>query len=164
MSRTNPRKRKPRQAWETARIVVEGYTEDAFCSYLKSLFAKDCGVQASIQNVKGGSPLDVVRTALKPREYNRTFIVYDTDVALPKTWAAKAKNAKLIAIPSSPCIEALFLELLKKPVPPDTQGCKKAFAKVLDDKAKCLWKSYAKIFPKELLVSCKISSQDKSCN
>ena len=152
MSRTNPRKPKPRQANRTAQIVVEGYTEEAFCRHLKTLFAKNCGIRIEIKNVRGGSPLDVVRTALNRPGYDQTFVVYDTDVPLPRTWAAKSRKAKHIPIPTSPCIEALFLYLLGEVVPDNTEDCKRRFSKILDDKKKCEPKSYHKLFPAEILT------------
>jgi len=73
MSRSNPRKKKPRSARSTAQIVVEGFTEEAFCKYLKSLYARDCGIRIDIHNARGGSPTDIVRSALTRTGFDRTF-------------------------------------------------------------------------------------------
>lgn len=153
VSRSNPYKKKPRTTRATAQIVVEGFTEEAFCKYLKSLYARDCGVGVEIHNARGGSPTDIVRSALKRKGFDRTFLVYDTDVSLPKSWAAKSQAAKQIAVTSTPCIEALFLELLAAPIPTTSSSCKKAFSKHLSDTEKFLPKSYAKIFFRRVLNS-----------
>ena len=152
MSRSNPRKKKPRSTRATAQIVVEGFTEEAFCKYLKSLYARACGIRVEIHNARGGSPTDSVRSALKRTGFDRTFLLYDTDVALPQGWAAKSRAAKQIAMTSTPCIEALFLELLSEPVPATSSTCKKAFSRHLSDREKYLPKSFAKIFSEEFLT------------
>ena len=151
MSRTNPKKRKPRQTRSTAQIVVEGFTEEAFCRYLKSLYARDCGISVDIHNARGGSPSDIIRSALKRSGFDKTYIVYDTDVALPQQWAVKSRAAKQIAVTSTPCIEALFLKLLGEPVPRESSDCKKAFSKYLSDNEKYNFRTYSKVFSEELL-------------
>lgn len=151
MSRSNPNKRKHREARKTAQIVVEGFTEEAFCKYLKSEFARDCGINVEIHNSRGGSPMDIVRSALKRPGFDRTLVVYDTDIDLPEVWAAKARTAGHKMVASNPCIEALFLEILGESVPTDTDGCKRAFSKYMTDQQKCNYRSYGKVFSKELL-------------
>lgn len=151
MSRTNPNKPKPRYARHTAQIVVEGFTEEAFCKHLKRLFARDCGVKVDIHNARGGSPKDVVNSALKRKGFDRTFVFFDTDVELPKTWAAKSRAAGHIPLTPSPCVEAVFLQLLGKPVPPNTDACKKAFEEILPPPQKYLPQGYTNLYPKEIL-------------
>lgn len=151
MSRSNPNKRKQRSTRATAQIVVEGYTERAFCQYLKTLFARDCGISVDIHNARGGSPGGIVKSALKRRGFDRTFIMYDTDRPLSKTWAAKSRSAGHIVVASTPCVEALFLSLLGEAVPASTAECKKAFGKFMSDRQKADYKEYAKVFPKGLI-------------
>lgn len=153
MSRSNPNKAKQRAAKATARFVVEGFTEDAFCRHLRQLYGRDCGVSVDILNARGGSPQSIIETALKSRGSDRVFIVFDTDRPLPAAWAAKSRRAGHIHITPSPCIEAFFLSLLDKPVPADTDSCKRAFDTILPPPAKYDHRSYATIFPKNLLNS-----------
>ncbi len=152
MSRSNPNKRKHREARKTAQIVVEGFTEEAFCKYLKSVFARDCGINVEIHNSRGGSPMDIVRSALTRPGFDRTLVVYDTDLDLPETWAAKARKAGHEMVPSTPCIEALFLEILGERVPTNTNECKRAFSKHMTDQQKCDYRTYDKVFSEELLA------------
>lgn len=151
MSRSNPNKQKPRQARKTAQIVVEGFTEEAFCRYLKTVFARDCGVSIEIHNARGGAPEDVVRSALRRKGFDKTFLMYDTDKELEKTWAAKSKAAGHVVIASSPCVEGFFLEILGKRVPATSDDCKTAFREFLNDRDKFDYHSYGKVFPRELL-------------
>lgn len=152
MSRSNPNKRKHREARKTAQIVVEGFTEEAFCKYLKSEFAWNCGINVEIHNSRGGSPMDIVRSALTRPGFDRTLVVYDTDLDLPETWAAKARKAGHEMVPSTPCIEALFLEILGERVPTNTNECKRAFSKHMTDQQKCDYRTYDKVFSEELLA------------
>mgnify|MGYP000131915859 CR=1 FL=1 len=158
MSRSNPNKRKHREARKTAQIVVEGFTEEAFCKYLKSEFARDCGISVEIHNSRGSSPMDIVHSALKRPGFDRTLVVYDTDLDLPEVWAAKARSAGHEMVPSTPCIEALFLEILGERVPANTGECKRAFSKHMTDQQKCEYRSYGKVFSKELLIGSSHSS------
>jgi len=156
VSRTNPHKAKPRFANQTAIIVVEGHTEEAFCKHLKREFGRDCGVKVTILNAKGGSPRDVVAIALKQKGFDRTFVFFDTDVELPKTWATKSKAAGHIHLTPSPCVEAVFLQLLGKHVPRITDDCKKGFQEFMNDKQKCLPEGYTNLYPKEILQASSI--------
>jgi len=151
MSRSNPYKPKHRQAKRTAQIVVEGFTEEAFCRHLKAIFARDCGVSVEVHNARGGAPKDVVLSALRRMGFDKTILMYDSDVALEKSWASKARAAGFALVTSSPCVEALYLELLGEPVPPRSDECKRAFSKHLDDSQKYDHRAYGNIFPKEML-------------
>jgi hypothetical protein len=154
MSRTNPNKRKPRRTRATAQIVVEGFTEEAFCRHLRSLYARDCGISVDIHNARGGSPKDIVRSALKRKGFDRTFIMYDTDLPLSQSWAAKSRAAGHIIVASTPCVEALFLSILEEPVPARTEDCKRAFSKHLTEQQKCDYRAYPSVFSRELLTAC----------
>lgn len=151
MSRSHPGKPKPRSPRATAQIVVEGFTEEAFCKHLKSLYARDCGIWVEIHNVRGGSPKDVIETALRRRGFDRTFVFHDTDQPLPELWARKSRAAGHLAITPSPCMEAFLLELRGKPCAGDTAACKRAFEAILPGTAKYDAKAYGRWFPRELL-------------
>ncbi len=155
MSRSNPRKQKPRSTRFTAQIVVEGDTEVAFCRHLKSLYAHHCGVQVQIHNARGGSPQDLIKAALSRPGFDRTCVFFDTDVALPETWVAKSRRAGHISITPSPCVEAFLLALLRRPCPAETAACKRAFDAILSPPDKYDSRAYARHFPKELLDSAR---------
>ena len=155
MSRSNPRKQKPRCARATAQIVVEGYTEEAFCKHLKSIYAHNCGVRVEIHNARGGSPQDVIQAALNRPGFDRTFVFFDTDIALPPSWVAKSRRAGHIMITPSPCAEAFLLNLLGRPCPADTPACKRAFDAILPPPDKFDSRSYPRHFPLPLLESAR---------
>lgn len=112
-------------------------------------------MSVSILNARGGSPQSIIESALKSRGFDRVFIVFDTDRPLPATWAAKSRRAGHIHITPAPCIEAFFLALLGKPIPAETDSCKRAFDAILPPPAKYDHRSYATIFPSSLLDSAK---------
>ncbi len=151
MSRSHPGKRKPRQTRATAQIVCEGFTEEAFCRHLKSLYARGCGVHVDVHNARGGSPQDIIKAALVRRGYDRTFVFFDTDRPLPATWKCKSLAAGHVHVPSSPCIEAFLLHLLGKPCHGDTGACKRAFQDIFPGNTSCDFRAHARIFPKSLL-------------
>lgn len=126
MSRSHPGKPKPRTTRATAQIVCEGFTEEAFCKHLKSLYARDCGVRVAIHNARGGSPKDIVRTALRHKGYDRTLVFFDADKHLPETWRKKSIAARHLHVIAEPCVEGLLLAILGERVPYTTDVCKKA--------------------------------------
>lgn len=155
MARSNPWKQKPRSTRATAQIVCEGFTEEAFCKHLKSLYARDCGVRVAIHNVRGGSPHDVIQAALQRKGYDRTLVFFDADKPLPETWRRKSLAAGHVMVISDPCVEALLLAILDRPVPAHTAACKKAFESVLPGNLKFDSRAYATPFPKTLLDASK---------
>lgn len=153
MSRSNPWKPKPRSARATAQIVVEGFTEEAFCKHLKSLYGRNCGVRVDIHNARDGSPQEVVRSALVRKGFDRTIVLFDSDRPLPANWAARARRANLVLLIPSPCMEAFLLTLLDHPVPGETPDCKRALEPLLPGRRKFDSRAYAPLFPRALLDS-----------
>ncbi|MFU8894206.1 MAG: RloB domain-containing protein [Luteolibacter sp.] len=151
MSRSNPRKPKPRTTRATAQIVCEGFTEEAFCKYLKSLYARDCGVSVAIHNARGGSPQDIIKTALNRKGYDRTVVLFDADKPLPDSWRKKSRSAGHHLVIADPCIEGLLLAILRRPVPDTTNECKRALDALLQGASKNDPKNYATLLPKSLL-------------
>ena len=151
MSRSNPGKAKPRTTRATAQIVCEGFTEEAFCKHLKSLYARDCGVRVAIHNARGGSPQDIIQTALRHKGYDRTLVFFDADKPLPETWRKKSLAARHELIIAQPCVEGLLLAILGHPVPNTTAACKKAFESILPRNSRYDSRAYAIPFPKPLL-------------
>ena len=156
MSRSNPGKPKPRTTRATAQIVCEGFTEEAFCKHLKGIYARDCGVLVAIHNARGGSPEEIIQTALHRRGFDRTAVLLDGDRPLAETWRKKAAAAGHHLLISTPCFEALLLEILDRPVPDTTAACKKAFETMLPGNSKYEARAYASLYPKTLLDSCRV--------
>lgn len=153
MSRSNPYKLKPRTTRATAQIVCEGFTEEAFCKHLKSIYARDCGVCVSIFNARGGSPDDIIQLALRRKSYDRTVVFFDADKPLSDKAKKKALSARYQLVVSAPCVEGLLLSLLNLPVPQSTEACKKAFDAILRGNQKFDPRCYALHFPKTFLDS-----------
>lgn len=151
MPRSRLQNRKPRYARRTAQIVVEGHTEEAFCKHLKRLRARDCGVRVDIHNARGGSPKDVVKSALNRNGYDRTIVLFDSDLRLPETWKRKAESAGFILVIPDPCIEAFLLELLGHSSPLVTSDCKRAFDEIIPPPSKFTPDPYAHHFTNEVL-------------
>ena len=153
MSRSNPRKLKPRTTRATAQIVCEGFTEEAFCKHLKSIYARDCGVSVSIFNARGGSPDEIIQLALRRKGYDRTIVFFDADKPLSASARKKSLAARHQLVIAEPCVEGLLLRLLNLAVPQNTQDCKRAFDALLRGNEKFDSRCYAPHFPKSLLDS-----------
>jgi len=151
MSRSHPGKRKPHTTRATALIVCEGFTEEAFCKYLKSLYARNCGVSVSIINERGGSPQDVLQRALRHKGYDRVLAFFDADRSLPESIRKKSVAAGHQHVISQPCAEGFFLDLLNLPVPRTSEECKRAFDSILRGNAKYDARAYAVPYPQSLL-------------
>jgi hypothetical protein len=151
MSRSHPSKRKPRTTRATALIVCEGFTEEAFCKYLKSLYARDCGVSVSTINARGGSPQDIIQLALRHTDYDRVLLFLDADRTAPESLIKKSRGAGHYHVISEPCVEGFFLSLLNRPVPRTSEECKRAFDGILRGNAKYDARAYAVPYPQSLL-------------
>jgi len=153
---------KPRRAFITVIAVGEGETEGAFLSYVKSLYCvRGSGVQIKIDWTYGGSPKDIIEEAVRLKQsadYNKAFLLIDTDVPWPPDAIALAQKESLELIPSKPCVEGLLLSILN----PDrdwtrqtVKDCKQEFHKFIAEEHKTDVRKYALIFSKELLESSK---------
>jgi hypothetical protein len=90
-------------------IVGEGACEKAFLSHLKGLYSHNTEQKIKLESADGGSPEDIVRTAIKKTkhiDYDRKYILIDSKTI------AMAKKAKIIIILSKPlCLEGMILEV-----------------------------------------------------
>jgi hypothetical protein len=153
MSRSNPWKQQSRQTRHTTLIVVEGDTEYAFVKYLKGLCGRDCGTRVTIENAHGGSGDSVLKKTIQlGAPYDVCVCLYDTDkMPTAKGHIRKAKRLGIIEIASTPAIEALFLEILGKRIPPETAACKRALQQLLGDDKLTALGTFEQYFPQELL-------------
>lgn len=117
-------------------VVGEGQTEVAFLNHLKTLYCREkSSVKVTVQNAHGKGPENILQTAIRKKKqasYDRVIAVLDTDILWTPALKKEASSYDVDLIGSTPCIEALFLKLLDKPVPLNTQSCKKAIAGVLN--------------------------------
>lgn len=153
MSRSNPWKQKPRHTRHTTLIVVEGDTELALVNYLKGLCGRNCGTRVTPENAHGGSGDVVLKLAIKlSKPFDVSACLYDTDRA-PKVKKSirKAKQLGIIEIQSTPCIEALLLEILGKKVPATTDECKRAMQQIVGSDSLTDVSTFEKYFPQDLI-------------
>lgn len=153
MSRSNPWKQKPRHTRHTTLIVVEGDTELALVNYLKGLCGRDCGTRVTAENAHGGSGDVVLKLAIKlSKPFDACACLYDTDRA-PKTkkHIQKSKQLGIQEIKSTPCIEALLLEILKEKVPASTEDCKRAMQRIVGNDSLTEVATFEKYFPQDLI-------------
>ena len=123
------RKRQKRLQRRTLLIIGEGHTETAFLKHIKDLYCrKHQGPKVKILNAHGKGPEHILKTAIRNKsvaEFDTTLIVLDTDVAWPPGFKKEANKCDIYIIGFTPCIEALFLELINvRPIPQDTHKCK----------------------------------------
>jgi len=158
MSRTNPWKQKPRHTRHTTLIVVEGDTELVLVNYLKALCGRNCGTKVTPENAHGGSGDVVLKLAIKLcKAYDARACLYDTDRA-PETkkYIRKAKQLGIQEIKSTPCIEALLLEILEEKVPASTEECKRAVQRIAGDDSLTEIATFEKYFPQDLIQRRKL--------
>ena len=155
MSRTNPYKLKRRQANKTLLIFGEGFSEEIFLKYLKSIYSFNKNVAITIKRGKGGMPYNVVLDANKiPGAFDRRIVIIDNDK--PKTEIQKArsitKEKNIELIENTPCLESLFITILDKKYNQNSNWFKHEFeSKYLDRKKRDELDEYTKLFPKKLL-------------
>lgn len=158
MARSNPKKRKPREAKKTALIVCEGKTEYAFMRYLKMCYCgRGCGIQIKIEVRAEGSPQAIIKAAKKllvGRAYNICLISMDTDIKWPSDRPKSSHRTKILYFGSSPCFEGFLLELIspRKFTTWTSDRCKKHFHRhYLFEDEKYVPDNYSRILPKKLL-------------
>lgn len=153
MPRSNTWKQKPRKAQHTTLIVVEGDTELALIKYLKELCGRNCGTRVKTENAHGGSGDAILKQAIKQcPPFDACACLYDTDRApTVKKDIRKAKQLNIQEIRSTPCIEALLLEILGETVPASTEDCKRAMQRIVGDDSLTEVATFEKYFPQDLI-------------
>lgn len=112
----------------------EGDNERCFLKHLRSLFAHK-NTQITIRSAGGKNPDYIVDKAIKAAAFggfDKKVIVLDSDKALSISKKKKADSLDFEIIPSTPCLEAFFLQLLEANtawVDKSSTACKKYFQK-----------------------------------
>jgi hypothetical protein len=152
-------KKQRRSRLSTLIIVSEGAHEKAFLSHLKSMYSANTGQKVKIDSADGGSPQDIVRTAIKKSKhigYDRKFILMDSDIAIDDATKKLAKDNNIKIILSEPlCLEGMLLNLLGITVPDTSKKCKAILHPKLDGNAADK-SSYIRLIDKKLLEASKI--------
>lgn len=162
MSRSNPYKRPRRTVQQTALLVVEGETEEAFCKYLKIEYNRDCGLAVRIHNARGRGPDFIIEQARKQycsKAFDRVFILMDADleIELAKSHRTVKSIGAVIWRSEPQCIEGFFLKLLGRCPPGTSGGCKDEFHSFgISESDKLDWNSYGTLFPRDRLEDLRL--------
>jgi len=155
MSRSNPYKKKIREAKRTLLLYCEGADEKAFLNYLKTLFSKNSGVHTEIKENYGGSANDVLTNVMKQNRADVVACVYDSDSGVDSELRGRVQKMGILCVENTPCLESFLLEILegKDYSRHKNCDCKKMFEKkYLDEKRRKDKRNYEKVFPKKLLT------------
>ncbi len=158
MSRTNPYKKKRRQASKTLLIFGEGLGEEMFLKHLKKLYSFNSGIAVTIKKGKGGNAKNIIIDASKIfGAFDRVIVVIDNDKSKMEMVSARqeAKKRKIKLIENTPCLEFLLLSIIdKKPKGKDSVWCKQRFESIyMAKKKRRETDEYDKLFPEKLLNS-----------
>jgi len=147
--------RRPRIIRRTILLIGEGAREVNFLEYLKQPVLCSPEVSVQVRNAKGGSPGGIIQYAnkqLSRKGHDRCLILMDCDREWPAT-KPKLQGTPTTYVGSTPCIEAMFLEMLNAPAGEGagSTSCKRAFEDRLRDNEKqnAGWKVYERLFPPE---------------
>jgi len=156
MSKTNPNKKKRRQASTLILFFGEGFGEEIFLKHLRKIYSLNSGVAVTVRKGKGGCPENIVIDAIRvPGEFNKKIVLLDNDKPEAEMLKARqtAKVNKIKLIENSPCLEFLLLEILEgKPKEKASERCKKEFeSKYAEKQKRSDPNKYEELFPKKLL-------------
>lgn len=147
-------KRPLRKTNRTVLIVVEGETEEAFVTHLKSLYyQRGMRLSVSIRNAHGYGPagiIDKLKSVAQTADFDHRVAMLDADIPLKPTEDKWLRAAKVEQVVSVPAIEATLLAILGKHVPDSTDACKTTLQKhAPGDPTDARY--YARYFPLEVL-------------
>jgi len=137
-------------------VVGEGPHDKAFINHMKSLYdSRNTGQTVKIESAMGGSPLAIVKSALKNKhaDYDKRYVLMDSDVEIPQQYLAYAKKNKVTIILSTPvCLEGMLLEVLELRVIEGATNteCKRRLHPMLSGEPTCK-DSYVTLFTKQVL-------------
>lgn len=135
-------------------VVGEGPHDKAFINHLKDLYDnRNTGQKVKVESADGGSPRDILKSALKNRhaDYDKKYVLMDSDVAVSQQDRDFARKNRIEIIQSTPwCLEGMLLDALGERVPDGNEACKRKFHSMLAG-APTDKNSYKIRFPKEVV-------------
>ena len=164
---TSRRIRPVKSTKTTILIVGEGPTEKAFLQYVKELYvSRDAEMVVKIESGSGGAPSSVIQKAVRlrgSRAYDKCFVLFDADRPLEmdsKLEDRMNKRPRIEILKSTPCIEGLFLAILRYPnfsqSRTSSDYCKREFeANYMTDDRKTDKRSYSDKFSQLILDTCR---------
>lgn len=154
---------KIRRTKKTILIVGEGPTEKSFLQHLKQLYiSRDMNINVKVECGSGGSPIMVIQKTMRlksSRDYDKCYVLIDSDVTFDtdkELLKLLKRNPVIEILKATPCIEGLFLAILKYPDFSQkniaSAKCKSIFEKeYLSYEKKTETYAYEKIFSKQVL-------------
>lgn len=134
---------------------MEGLHEQVFLKYLKIQYNRGSGVRVSIKNGRGGSPDYLADQAIKDySDYDKTFIIYDTDKCLSTNKHNKILELDIGIIKNKKCLESVLLSIKKNEdfSRRSSAWCKKEFQdNYIPRRERGDIMKYKKVFPRPLL-------------
>ena len=151
-------KRPLRKTNRTVLIVVEGETEEAFVSHVKSLYyRRSMHLSVSIRNAHGYGPqgiIDKLKAVAQTADFDHRVAMLDADIPLEPTEASWLRRERIETIVSTPAIEGALLAILGQRVPALTATCKRELQKYAPgDQTEVRY--YTRHFPLEVLEAAR---------
>jgi hypothetical protein len=122
--------KKIRRVVKTSLIIVgEGAHDQAFLNHMKELYHNGMANQnVKIEAANGGSPADIIKVLIKKlkiADYDKSYVLMDTDIPLSDKDYKLAKDNKITMLLSEPlCLEGMLLEVLGQKAALTSQACK----------------------------------------
>lgn len=135
-------------------VYGEGQSEEVFLKHLRGLYTRDSGVAITVKKGKGGTPEEVVKSAINySGDFDRRIVVIDNDKSQTEMKKArkKANEHNIELIENTPCLEAFLLNILEDCdcKSKSSAWCKREFEKKYITKRKRTeMHKYEKFFPK----------------
>ncbi|EHU9451290.1 Uncharacterised protein [Vibrio vulnificus] len=145
-------------------IVGEGPTEKAFLTHLRQFFSNK-SIKISIKTAHGKGPCNILGDALgtyrATAKNMEVAALLDLDLEWNKKLVKECQSCNITLVGVDPCIEALMLQILGKPLPiPCTNdSCKKAMHPLLSG-SPTKKESYAGLFTQDVVHNA-LQTSDK---
>ena len=160
-----------RKTKTTVLIVGEGLKDKAFLRHLQDVYvSREDDIIVKIECASGGSPRSIVEKATRLRSvraYDRCMVVIDKDRSLEidrELRRLMKEHPPMQMVWIKPCTEGLLLEILRYPGfsrhSASTDFCKRQFESYIPIDKQTEKSSYARIFPKIKLDSCRSRVRD----
>ena len=160
-----------RRTKTTVLIVGEGPKDQTFLHHLKEIYVlREGEIAVKVECGSGGCPRSVIQKAIRlrdSRDYDKCVVFVDGDVPLKidRELNRRIKEKPRVEIRLiKPCMEGLLLEILRHPnfkrYGSPAGFCKREFEAYIPIGKQTETISYARIFPKHLIDSRRISVPD----
>lgn len=167
-AQTNNRIRKTKV---TVLIVGEGSKDKAFLRHLQDMYvSREDDIIVKIECASGGSPRSIVEKATRLRSasgYDKCMVIIDQDRSLETDRELRRRmkeHPPVQIVWIKPCMEGLLLEILRYPNfsrhDVSTGFCKRQFEAHIQIDRQTEKSSYARIFSKDKLDSCRRTIRD----